>query len=148
MSREEFPFRGCPSSVKEFSYETNRRVFINGVEHHIRWQSRCLLDSIIEIKVYTTEKQKQQTNETEQRPEVCYPDRGVDFTGVYTFQNWEMHAKFHCMRHLPFKKWDLKNWVGEKRKSEQLSGVTGVAREGLGRAGEGNTTIQARKQTN
>ena len=23
-------------------------------------------------------------------------------------------AKFHCMRHLPFKKWDLKTWVGKK----------------------------------
>lgn len=62
MSREELPFRECPSSVKEFSYKNNWRVFINGVEHHIRWQSRCLLENI-DIKVYTAEKQKQQTNQ-------------------------------------------------------------------------------------
>lgn len=64
---EEFPFRECPSSVKEFSYKNNWRVFINGVDHHSRWQSRCLLESNIEIKVYTAEKQKQQTNQGNRR---------------------------------------------------------------------------------
>lgn len=72
---------------------------------------------------------------------------GVWILQVYTLFKIGKGMLNFIVWHLPFKKWDFKKLGGEKRKSEQLSGVTGVAREGLGRAGEGNTTIQARKQT-
>lgn len=117
MSREEFTFRECPSSVKEFSYKNNWRVFINGVEHHSRWQSRCLLESNIEIKVYTAEKQKQQTNQWNRREtRSSLARQGCGFHRCIRFSKLGNACSISLYeRHLPFNKWDFK--VGGKKGS-------------------------------